>query len=226
MLLNKVTYILCYNGAWLFLLFMTIHSLATQFTEQLQQTTITEAVAVFFGIASVVLASRNSVWLYPAGIISTTLYLYIMTSVGLYAEALLNGYYLVMSIYGWVRWGINREDNNAAAISYCDIKDWVITFSIVILGFSILFVVLSHYTDSDVPMADATVAAFAWAGMWLLAKHKIENWILLNISNAIAVPLLIHKGIPLTALLTVILFIVAISGYIGWRKLYYLQQEP
>lgn len=217
---------MCYNVGGLFLLLMTIHSLATQFAEQIQQTTLPEVIAVLFGIASVVLANRNSVWLYPTGIISTSLYLYIMTSVGLYAEALLNGYYLVMSIYGWVRWGINKEGNNASAISYCDIKDWVITFSIVILGFAILYVVLGTYTDSDVPFADALVAAFAWAGMWLLAKHKIENWILLNISNAIAIPLLIYKGIPLTALLTVILFIVALAGYLRWRKLYYLQQEP
>lgn len=215
-----------YNGGRLFLLFMTIHSLATQFATQLQQTTLTEVVAVIFGIASVVLANRNSVWLYPTGIVSTSLYLYIMTSVGLYAEALLNGYYLAMSLYGWVRWAINREGNNAAAISYSDIKDWVITFSIVILGFAILYVALNKYTDSDVPFADALVSAFAWAGMWLLARHKIENWILLNISNAIAIPLLVYKGIPLTALLTVILFIVAVSGYIRWRKLYYLQQEP
>ncbi len=217
---------MCYNHSRLFLLFMTVHSLATQFAAQLQNTTLTEVVAVIFGITSVVLANRNSVWLYPAGIVSTSLYLYIMTSIGLYAEALLNGYYLVMSIYGWVRWGINREGNNAAAISYCDIKDWVITFSIVILGFAILYVVLGTYTDSDVPFADALVAAFAWAGMWLLARHKIENWILLNISNAIAVPLLVYKGVPLTAVLTVILFVVAVSGYLRWRKLYYLQQEP
>lgn len=217
---------MCYNVGGLFLLFMTIQSLATQFTEQIQQTTVTEVIAVLFSIASVILANRNSVWLYPTGIISTSLYLYIMTAVGLYAEALLNGYYLVMSIYGWVRWSINKEGNNAAAISYCDMRDWIIAGAIVILGFTVLFVALSTYTDSDVSFADALVSAFAWAGMWLLAKHKIENWILLNISNAIAIPLLIYKGIPLTALLTVILFIVAVSGYLRWRKLYYLQQEP
>src|SRR5690606_39204288 len=161
----------------------------------------------------------NSEFLYPTGIISTSLYIYIMSSVGLYAESALNGYYLIMSIYGWIRWGINKEGKNAAAISYCDTKDWAITFAIVILGFAILCVVLSNYTDSDVPTADALVSAFAWAGMWLLARHKIENWILLNISNAIAIPLLVYKGIPLTALLTVVLFIVAVLGYLRWRKL-------
>jgi nicotinamide mononucleotide transporter len=64
------------------------------------------------------------------------------------------------------------------------------------------------------------VSATACAGMWLLAKHKIENWILLNISNAIAIPLLVYKGIPLTACLTLFLFIVACFGYFNWRKQY------
>jgi len=202
---------------------MSLQGLAYDFTVQLMQTTITEVIAVLFGVASVVLANRNNMLLYPTGIISTGLYLYIMTSVGLYAETLLNGYYLVMSIYGWARWVKNKEDGSAAAISYCTEKDWIITAAIVILGFTILYLTLSTYTDSTVPLADALVSAFAWAGMWLLAKHKIENWILLNVSNFIAIPLLIYKGIPLTALLTVILFTVAMFGYFRWRKLYHLQ---
>ena len=202
---------------------MTLQDIIDSFTIQILQTTIPEIIAVVFSIASVILANRNSVWLYHTGIISTAIFMYIMYKAGLYAETLLNGYYFVMSIYGLARWVKNKEDNRSSAISYCDTRDWIITFAIVILGFAILFVTLSTYTDSDVPFADAMVASFAWAGMWLLAKHKIENWILLNISNFIAIPLLIYKGLPLTALLTVILFVVALSGYLRWRKLYYLQ---
>lgn len=180
-------------------------------------------IAVLFGIISVVLANRNHVLLYPTGLVSTALYMYIMTNAGLYAETLLNAYYFIMSVYGWLRWMRNKENNRASAISYCDTKDWVISAAIVILGFAILFVTLDTYTDSTVPLADALVSAFAWAGMWLLAKHKIENWILLNISNTIAIPLLLYKGLPLTAVLTVILFTVAVSGYLRWRKLYAAQ---
>ena len=68
-------------------------------------------------------------------------------------------------------------------------------------------------------MWDAWITATAWAGMWLLARRKIENWILLNISNAFAIPLLAYKGLHLYSLLTVYLFIVAIFGYFEWRKL-------
>jgi len=71
-----------------------------------------------------------------------------------------------------------------------------------------------------VPAWDAWVSATAWAGMWLLAKRKVENWILLNISNAFAVPLLLYKSLPLYAVLTVILFVVACFGYFDWRRIF------
>ena len=82
----------------------------------------------------------------------------------------------------------------------------------------ILFLFLTSFTDSQVPAWDAWVSATGWAGMWLLARRKIENWLLLNISNAFAIPLLFNKGLPMLALLTVFLFIVACKGYFDWLK--------
>lgn len=204
---------------------MEFSELYDQFVSQLYQTSWLEATAVVFGIISVVLANRNHVLLYPAGIISTSIYIYILATIGLYAEALLNGYYFVMSIYGWIRWNTYQESMSTTAITHNDRKDWMITILIVGVGFTIMYFTLNNFTDSDVPVIDAVVAAFAWAGMWLLAKHKIENWVLLNVSNAIAIPLFIYKGIPMTALLTVVLFIVAVSGYFRWRKLYRQQLQ-
>ena len=202
---------------------MNTQELYQGFVQQILQTSIFEAIAVLFGMASVVLANRNHVWLYPTGIISTVIYIWLMTKVGLYAESLLNLYYLIMSIYGWVLWNKHKESENPKAISHNTRQDWQITFLISGIGWCLLYFVLSKFTDSDVPVWDAIVSATAWAGMWLLAKHKIENWILLNISNAIAIPLYIHKGIPFTSFLTLFLFIVAIFGYFRWKKLYRLQ---
>jgi nicotinamide mononucleotide transporter len=201
---------------------MALHDFTTQFIQQLQQTTALEAVAVVFSMVSVVLANMNNVWLYPTGIVGTVIYVWIMAKVGLYAESLLNLYYLIMSIYGWVLWQKGKENDNPAAISHNNTKDWTITAAICIAGWAILYGILSNYTDSTVPALDAVVSATAWAGMWLLAKHKIENWVLLNISNAIAIPLYIYKGIPFTAFLTLFLFIVAIFGYFRWKKQYRL----
>ncbi len=201
---------------------MNIEQLVPQFVAQLQATSMLEAVAVVFGMISVVLANRNHVGLYPTGIVSTVIYIYLLAkpSVGLYAEAALNLYYLVMSIYGWVIWGKHEESEDPHAISVNNKRDWLVTMVIVVVGWLILYNTLRAVTNSDVPVWDAIVSATAWAGMWLLAKHKVENWVLLNISNAIAIPLFIHKGMPLTAMLTLFLFIVATFGYFRWRKLY------
>lgn len=199
---------------------MNFSDLAAQLVTQLQQTTLLEAVAVVFGMISVVLANRNHVLLYPTGIISTVIYIYIMIGAKLYAESALNGYYFIMSVYGWALWNKHHESGNPKAITRNTPRDWLITAGIVTAGWLVLYYTLSTFTNSDVPVWDAIVSATAWAGMWLLAKHKVENWILLNSSNFIAIPLFIHKGIPFTALLTVFLFIVAIFGYIRWNKLY------
>ena len=127
-----------------------------------------------------------------------------------------------MSIYGWIKWNKNHESENPVAITTNNSKDWIITAGIVIGGWILLYFTLSRYTDSNVPATDAFVSATAWAGMWLLARHKVENWILLNISNAIAIPLLIYKGMAFAAVFTLFLFIVAIFGYLRWRKQYRL----
>jgi nicotinamide mononucleotide transporter len=102
----------------------------------------------------------------------------------------------------------------------------MITGGIVAGGFVLLYYCLSHYTNSTVPAWDAWVSATAWAGMWLLARRKIENWILLNVSNAFAVPLLIYKHLPLYAVLTVILFAVAVQGYFHWRSIMKRSPQP
>lgn len=203
---------------------MNTQELLNTFTEQLLHTKPLEAVAVIFGMVSVVLANRNHVALYPTGIVSTAIYIYLMgkPSVGLYAEAMLNAYYFIMSIYGWIVWYKGSESENPSAISHNNRKDWITTILIVIIGWTVIYLLLTRFTDSNVPAIDAFVSSTACAGMWLLAKHKIENWVLLNISNAVAIPLLIYKGMPFTSFLTLFLFIVAIFGYFRWKKQYRL----
>jgi len=174
-----------------------------------------------FAVINVLLARANKVSLYPTGIISVVIYIYIFLQVKLYADALLNIYYLVMSIYGWILW--TRKKGKEVTISMAGPKDWIIAVLIAAVGWVLLYFFLKHQTDSNVPAWDAFIAATAWSGMWLLAKHKVENWLMLNISNLAAIPLYVYKQLPLTALLTLFLFIVAIFGYFEWRKTYRLR---
>lgn len=188
------------------------------FVEQLKATTWLEWLAVIFGVAEVLLARANKVWLYPTGIAATLISVYLLLQVALYAECLLNGYYVVMSIYGWYHW-IKKRGQPAVKVAYANRREWIITLLIVFTGWGILYLLLVNFTSSTVPVWDAWVSSTAWAGMWLLARRKIENWVLLNVSNLFAIPLLYHKNLVMFAVLTLILFIVAIFGYYDWRKI-------
>lgn len=197
----------------------------TMIQDILIQTSWQEWLGVFFSMLQVVLASRNNSLNYLFGIAGVLLTLYVMAVSGLYAEFTLNLYYLVMSIYGWCYW-LWGKASAEIPVTKSNYKDWIMSVSIVLISFVLFLFALTQFTDSDVPVADALVSAFAWAGMWLMARRKLENWIMLNVSNLIAVPLMIHKDLYLYAVLSVFLFVVAVIGYFNWRNIIRLQKEP
>jgi nicotinamide mononucleotide transporter len=217
--IQSQTFLLVYPPT-LFFLMISITSLSywgSLFLQELSQTSLIEWLAVGFGVAEVLLARANKVALYPAGILATLLSVYLFITSGLYAESLLNLYYIIMSVYGWWYW-VKKKDKPPVPISFTNKKEWVTVGYIVAGGFIFLYVTLKNFTPSTVPLCDAFVSATAWAGMWLLAKRKIENWVLFNISNAVAIPLLFYKHLPLYAALTIFLFIIAVQGYFQWKK--------
>ncbi|MEZ4971548.1 MAG: nicotinamide riboside transporter PnuC [Flavobacteriaceae bacterium] len=144
--------------------------------------------------------------------------IWVLYQTKLYADMVLHLYYLLMSIYGWLFWKYGRQKKETP-ISYSDRSEQIVAIAIVITCFALMVYWLRYYTNSDVPIWDAAVSAFAWAGMWLMAKRKMENWIYLNISNLISIPLLLYKELYIYAGLTVFLFAVGTSGYLNWRKL-------
>ena len=176
-------------------------------------------IVLIFGVTEVLLARSNNILLYPSGIIATTFSVYSLFLAQLYAECLLNLYYIIMSVYGWWYW-TKKKNEPPVKISLTSKREWIIVSVIVFGGWFVLYSVLSWFTPSNVPAWDAWISSTAWAGMWLLARRKIENWILLNISNAFAIPLLFQKELPLFAVLTTFLFIVACKGYIDWMRMY------
>nr|WP_298003141.1 nicotinamide riboside transporter PnuC [uncultured Flavobacterium sp.] len=192
--------------------------------EILSKTTWIEWLGVFFAVIQVLLAQKNNINNYLFGIAGIVLAMYVKFHAKLYAEFTLDFYYLIMSVYGWIFWKYGKQQSETP-ISFSTKNEWLKAVIIVVVAFTLFFVFLTGFTDSDVPFLDSIVTAFAWAGMWLMAKRKIENWIFLNISNFIAVPLLIHKELYLFAGLTAFLFIVAIFGYRNWYRLIKNQQN-
>ena len=168
-----------------------------------------------FGVAQVLLAWKNKTLNFYAGIISVGLYIYVFYTYGLFAESILNIYYLLVSIAGIFLW----QEKNKLPITSTKQSDWNIALFIAVFSWLILYFILKIYTSSTVPFLDAFVTASAWAGTWLMIKRKVENWVVLNLSNMVAIPLQFYKGLELTSLLTCIYFIIAIQGFISWRKI-------
>lgn len=188
------------------------------FLEQIKATSVLEWLAVILGVAEVLLARANKVALYPTGIASTLISIYLLLNAHLFAESALSVYYVVMSVYGWYHW-IKKRNQPQVKVSFATRQEWIVTLLISFAGWGVLYLLLINYTPSTVPIMDAWVSSTAWAGMWLLARRKVENWVLLNVSNIFAIPLLFHKHLVMFSVLTLILFIVAIFGYIDWRKI-------
>lgn len=192
--------------------------------EILSKTTWVEWFGVLFSVVQVLLAQKNNINNYLFGIAGIVLAMFVKFKAKLYAEFTLDFYYLIMSVYGWLFWKYGKQKSESP-VSFSTKNELIKALAIVVVAFVIFYILLHQLTDSDVPLLDSLVTAFAWAGMWLMAKRKIENWIFLNISNFIAVPLLIHKDLYLFAALTAFLFIVAIFGYRNWLKIIKAQQN-
>lgn len=196
------------------------------FVQQILQTNGIQWIVLIAGVSEVLLARANHVGLYAAGLIASTLSIYSLYTVQLYAECILSMYYVAMSVYGWWFWG-KKKDSPAVPVTFTSQREWLIVGAIA-LGAWVFFyallkfvapVYLKFFIVSNVPAWDSWVTASAWAGTWLLTRRKVENWLVLNVSNVFAIPLLIQKQLPLMAVLTLFLFVVACFGYFHWRKL-------
>lgn len=184
----------------------------------LAQMTWLEAVAVVFGLASVWYARLENILVYPTGIVSVIIYVYICAGAKLYADMGINAYYFVMSIYGWIIWSKKVDPTHHIPVSRNSLSENISAMIILVASFLVLRYVLVNYTDSDVPIWDSVTTSIAFVGMWLMARKKLENWIAWIIADAISIPLYFYKGLLLTSFQYFVFLILAIMGYIAWKK--------
>jgi len=187
--------------------------------EGIKHLSMLEALGVVFGLLSVWFAKRESIWVFPTGIISVLIYVYLCFQIRLYADMSINVYYFVMSVYGWYYWSKkSASSDHHTPITWNSGRDWIWTIVLLIVSFIILSQLLLRLTDSDVPFIDALTTAIFFAGMQLMARKKIENWLAWIIGDFISIPLYYYKGLVLTSFQFFIFFIIAILGYISWKK--------
>jgi len=181
---------------------------------------ILEITAVVFGLLSVWFSKNNNILVFPTGMISTFIFIYLLYKSVLLGDMMINAYYFIMSIYGWYVW--TREENNSITlISRINAKEKNIC--ILIFIFSLIFVYSIYvYFDkwnSLTAYIDNLSTAIFFVGMWLMAKRKIENWIFWIIGDIISVPLYFYKGFTFTSLQYLIFTFIAIAGYYSWKKI-------
>lgn len=180
---------------------------------------ILEITAVVFGIISVLFARKNNILVYPTGLISTLIFIYILYNFKLYGEFIINIYYSVMSILGWYLWSRRNNGQEEFPISIMNLKEYKISgliFTATLLFIALVYHFFDKFTDLTA-YVDAFTTALFFVGMWLMAKRKIENWIVWIIADIISVPLYFYKGLTVSSLQFIVFTIIAILGYIEWK---------
>jgi nicotinamide mononucleotide transporter len=196
---------------------MILLSILQEFYDNIMASTWPEALAVLTGLLSVWFAKKENILVYPVGIVSVLIYVYLCLTVKLYADMSINAFYFVMSVYGWVKWSRKTGDSSARPITTATKNEWIFSIIGLVIFFMILYYILKNFTDSNVPIWDALTTAIFIIGMWLMALKKIENWLAWILGDLISIPLFASKGLILSSLQFTVFLILAISGYIEWR---------
>lgn len=181
---------------------------------------VLESIGVLFGLLSVIYSKRENILVFPTGIISTAIFVYILLVYGLLGDMMINAYYFSMSIYGWYVWTRKVDENHFIPITTTTVKDkmWsAILFTITIAFVTLVYLFFDKF-NSWTAYVDTFTTAIFFVGMWLMAKKKIENWIYWIIGDVISVPLYLYKGLVFTALQYFVFTGVAILGYLAWKK--------
>lgn len=188
---------------------------------------VLEAIAIVFGFLSVWFSKQNKVLVFPTGMISTIIFVYLLLKWELLGDMMINGYYFIMSVYGWYIWTRKVDEMHVTPISRTTQKE-KITSVFIFLG-TLLFVFLVYKAfdkwTSWVAYVDTVTTAVFFVGMWLMARRKIENWIYWIVGDIISVPLYFYKGFTLTSFQYLIFTIIAIFGYLAWKKILNSNQQ-
>ncbi len=179
-----------------------------------------EITAVLFGITSVLFAWLNRIWVYPTGIISTAIYVYLLLKWSLLGDMMINAYYFIMSIYGWYIWTRKIDETHVTPISRTTSIEKLIQLLIFIgtlVFVYVVYIAFDKWNDWTAYVDTLTTAIF-FVGMWLMARRKIENWIFWIVGDIISVPLYFYKGFTFSSFQYIIFTIMAIFGYLAWKK--------
>jgi len=179
-----------------------------------------ELIGVLFGFLSVWFSKQDNILVFPTGIVSTAIFVYILLVNDLLGDMMINAYYFAMSVYGWFIWTRKVDDAHFIPITIMTKKET--QRSVLLFIASMIFVVAVYQFSSKwgewYVYIDVLTTGIFFVGMWLMAKKKVENWIFWIVGDMISVPLYIFKGLLFTSFQYLIFTLIAFYGYKAWKK--------
>ena len=179
-----------------------------------------ELIAVIFGVASVLLASKTNILVFPIGLVSTAIFVYLLWKWQLFGDMFINAYYTVMSIYGWYIWSRPTVNNGVLPISRTSKREKLIGLMLFIVTIVVIFVVYRIFAQAiEVEnYIDVFTSGIFFTAMYFMALKKIENWTLWIVADIISIPLYAYRGLGILSLQFLIFTIMAVQAYIEWKK--------
>jgi nicotinamide mononucleotide transporter len=202
---------------------MTYEEILQQFVYGMRHTTLPEYIAVIAGIASVFFSRIENILVYPVGLISTVIYIFLSMEGHLYGEASVNLYYTIMSIYGWTLWlKKDQQQHYLVTVQFSTRREWLQQLLFCAFFYIVIFSALTWlkyaFASATIPWADAFASATAFTGMWLMAKKKVESWYWWIATNIASIPLYFVKHYVFTSVFYFILLVMAVFGLVEWRR--------
>ena len=177
-----------------------------------------EIVAVAFGLVSVYLSSRERISSWPTAIVNVGIFFVLFWKARLYADSVLQLVYLALSVYGWWAWLRGGAAHERLRVSRATRRLWLAGTPLVLAAGIGLGAVLDRYTDSPVPYFDALLTSLSLAAQWMMTRKILENWVVWIVADIVYVPMFVFRGLPFTAGQYFVFLILAVMGYVGWRR--------
>ena len=198
-----------------------IDFLFQQYSDYSLTHTLLELFAVFMNILSVIYAKRNSVLLYPTGLIGTGIFVYLLFNFSLLGDMIINFYFVIMSIYGWYYWTKKKDGKFIHNVSRVSVNEYYFSILLAVISLISIYLVYEFFGkwNSWTAYVDSITTAIFFVAMWLMARRKVESWVFWFIGDIITIPLYFYKGLTISSIQYLIFSILAILGYISWKKI-------
>ena len=178
-----------------------------------------EFLAVVSAIAYLLLAVRQDIRCWLAAILSSFLYFFIMFSAGLYMEAGLQIFYILMAVYGWSQWREESKTNIKFSVKTWKPINHLFSISLILLLAYASGLILEKFTNAVFPFIDALTTWGAIVATYMVAKKLLENWIYWFVIDSISIFLFMSRGLVLTSILFFIYLIIIYFGYKSWARI-------